>query len=125
MVGNTVKVKVIARGYNNSNEGLLVNLPNREMEYFNELYLKEKDNVTFVMINATGDRDSKDKAKEYINNRGYSFEIYYDMELEAIKCLDIYSYPTTIFVDKDGYIDSKVVGAISKETLRNKIENLK
>lgn len=33
-VGNTVKVKVIARGHNNSNEGLLVNLPSREMEYF-------------------------------------------------------------------------------------------
>ena len=30
-----------------------------EMPYFNELYLKEKDNVNFVMINVTGDRDTK------------------------------------------------------------------
>lgn len=96
-----------------------------EMEYFNELYMKEKDNVVFVMINATGDRDTKERAKEYIKTKGYSFDIYYDLNLEAIMSLGIYSYPTTIFVDKDGYIDSRVVGAISREVLKNKIENLK
>lgn len=96
-----------------------------EMEYFNEFYNKEKDNVTFVMINATGDRDSKEKAQEYIKTRGYLFEIYYDLELEAIINLGVYSYPTTIFIDKDGYIDSKVIGTISRETLKKKIEKLK
>ena len=33
-LGGTVKVKVMARGYNNSNEGLLVNLPNTEQEFY-------------------------------------------------------------------------------------------
>lgn len=33
-LGNTVKVKVLARGYNNSNEGLLIRLPNRELEFY-------------------------------------------------------------------------------------------
>lgn len=96
-----------------------------EMPYFNELYLEEKDNVTFVMINATGDRDSKEKAKKYVNEKGYSFEIYYDLNLEAISALGIYSYPTTIFVDSNGYIDSVNTGIITKETLKNKIKSLK
>lgn len=34
-LGGTVKVKILSRGYNNSNEGLLVNLPNSEQDYFN------------------------------------------------------------------------------------------
>jgi len=96
-----------------------------EMPYFNELYLKEKDNVTFVMINATGDRDSKENAKKYIQDSGYLFEIYYDLKLEAITALGIYSYPTTIFVDKNGYIDSTNVGLITKEILQDKINKLK
>lgn len=96
-----------------------------EMEFFNELYLKEKDNVVFIMINATGDRDSKDSAKEYIKSRGYSFDIYYDLNLDALESLEVYSYPTTIFVDKAGFIDSKVVGTITKQMLENKISSLK
>lgn len=97
----------------------------KEMEYFNEMYIEEKDNVSIIMINATGDRDSKERAKEYVKTKGYSFEIYYDFELESIKSLGIRSYPTTIFVNKDGYIESKVVGAISREILKNKIQSLK
>lgn len=96
-----------------------------EMEYFNELYVNEKNNINFVMINATGDRDTKERAKEYVKAKGYTFDIYYDLELEAISSLEVYSYPTTIFVDKDGYIESKVVGTISRETLKNKIQSLK
>lgn len=96
-----------------------------EMPYFNELYLKEKDNVTFIMINATGDRDTKENAKKYIQESGYSFDIYYDYKLEAITALGIYSYPTTIFVDKNGYIDSTNVGLITKEILQDKINKLK
>ena len=96
-----------------------------EMEYFNKMYLKEKDNITFVMINATGDRDSKENAKKYIENKGYKFNVYYDLKLNAISNLGIYSYPTTIFVNKEGYIDNVHVGVISEEMLKNKIENLK
>ena len=33
-IGNVVKVKVIARGYNAGNEGLLVRLPSRELDFF-------------------------------------------------------------------------------------------
>ena len=96
-----------------------------EMEYFNEFYLKEKENIKFIMINATGDRDSKEAAKEYVENNGFSFEIYYDFNLEAINNLRINSYPTTIFVDKDGYIISYNIGMITREKLERKIGILK
>lgn len=96
-----------------------------EMEYFNKMYLKEKDNIKFVMINATGDRDTKENAKKYIENNRYEFNVYYDMNLDAISKLGIYSYPTTIFVNKNGYIDSIKVGIISEEILKDKIESLK
>jgi len=96
-----------------------------EMKYFNELYMKNSKDVVFVMLNATGDRDSKEMAKKYIEDRGYNFNVYYDLELEAIKNLGIYSYPTTIFVNKDGYIENTIVGTITKEVLQANLERLK
>ena len=96
-----------------------------EMPYFNELYLKEKDNVIFMMINETGDRDRIENANYVIEKNNYSFRPYYDLDLEVIKALGIYSYPTTIFVDKDGYINSVKIGTITKEELKNRIEKIK
>ena len=96
-----------------------------EMRYFNELYLKEKENINFMMINATADRDSIENANKFVNENNYDFEPYYDLDLEALNALKIYSYPTTIFVDKDGYIISTKIGTITKEELQNKIEKLK
>lgn len=96
-----------------------------EMAYFNEMYLKEKDSINFMMINVTGDGDSIENANEFINKNNYDFSPYYDLELDAIQALGVYSYPTTIFVDKEGYIDSVKVGIIAKEELENRIKRLK
>lgn len=96
-----------------------------EMEYFDELYLKEKDNIHFMMINATADRDSIENADNFIKQNKFSFRPYYDLELDALRTLGVYSYPTTIFVNKKGYIVSTKIGSITKEELRNRIERLK
>ncbi len=96
-----------------------------EMPYFNELYLKEKDNINFVMINVTGDRDTKEDAKKFVNENNFDFNIYYDFTLDSVENLEIYSYPTTIFVDKEGYINYVRVGTITKDELVDKINELK
>ena len=98
---------------------------NIEMPYFNELYLKEKDNINFVMINVTGDRDTKEDAKKFVNENNFDFNIYYDFTLDSVENLEIYSYPTTIFVDKEGYINYVRVGTITKDELVDKINELK
>jgi len=96
-----------------------------EMKYFNEIYLKEKDNINFMMINATGDKDSIENANKFVNDNNYDFKPYYDLELEVLKSLNIYSYPTTIFVNSDGNIDYVKIGVITKEELEKRIEILK
>ena len=95
------------------------------MPYFNELYLKEKDNINFVMINVTGDRDTKEDAKKFVNENNFDFDIYYDFTLDSVENLEIYSYTTTIFVDKECYINYVRVGTITKDELVDKINELK
>ena len=57
--------------------------------------------------------------------KSIDFNIYYDLMLDSVKSLGIYSYPTTIFVDKEGYINYVRVGTITKDELVDKINELK
>ena len=97
-----------------------------EMPDFHEVYLEEKENIVFMMVNATdGSGETKETAKEYMEEEGYEFNIYYDINLLAINTYNITGYPTTVFVDKDGYITKTHIGKITKNTLLKEIEKLK
>ena len=56
-IGNSIRVKIVARGYNYSNEGLLVKLPNREMDFFS------MDGEPCLTIGLSSNAKSKDTSK--------------------------------------------------------------
>lgn len=96
-----------------------------EMPYFEEIYKAEQD-IQFMMINATdGEEETKEKAESYIEKNSYTFPIYYDTNLEAVMNYNLYSFPVTVFIDKDGNIRKKYVGLITKEKLQEEINKLK
>lgn len=96
-----------------------------EMPYFEEIYKAEQD-IQFMMINATdGEEETKEKAESYIEKNSYTFPIYYDTNLEAVMNYNLYSFPVTVFIDKDGNIRKKHVGLITKEKLQEEINKLK
>ena len=95
------------------------------MPYFEEIYKAEQD-IQFMMINATdGEEETKEKAESYIEKNSYTFPIYYDTNLEAVMNYNLYSFPVTVFIDKDGNIRKKHVGLITKEKLQEEINKLK
>ena len=98
-LGNTVKVKVLARGYNASNEGLLVRLPSSEEEYFNI------EGQPCITIGTAGKGKFKDTGKlnfdEEIENGKFLVgrkgiilggEVYYNIKdvnaMSSVYCLD-------------------------------------
>ncbi len=95
-----------------------------EMPYFNEVYEKEKENVTFLMLNVTAD-DDQEEAKKYIASQNLSFPIYYDMQGEVAYKYQITGYPVTVFINKDFQIYRVHQGAITKEKLQNYIDEMK
>jgi thiol-disulfide isomerase/thioredoxin len=93
-----------------------------EMPHFNELYQERKDDVHFLMVNMTdGSRETLDTAKSYIEGQGFAFPVYYDTKSDAAITYQVYSLPTTYFIDREGYAVAKVMGAIDKETLQTGI----
>lgn len=96
-----------------------------EMPTFDKVYLKYKDKINFLMVNLTdGSRDTVTGVKEFITNAGYSFPVFFDTNYSAAENYGIYSIPTTIFIDKDGYIMDYHIGIMSEELLINYIQNI-
>jgi thiol-disulfide isomerase/thioredoxin len=97
-----------------------------EMPEFNAVYGEMSGDITFMMVDLVdGQRETKEKGESYVAKQGFSFPVYYDTEQEAAYTYGIASIPTTLFIDKDGYIITGVQGAIDKKTLRKWIDSIK
>lgn len=96
-----------------------------EMPDFDEMYQKYSDNVIFLMVNLTdGKRETKDSAMNFISDQGYSFPIYLDTLKSASSAYGIASIPTTVFISKEGNIESRHIGSISKSKLESGIKSI-
>lgn len=94
-----------------------------EMPEFDTAYTEYGEKIHFLMVNMTdGYQETVERAKEFIEESGYSFPVYYDTDLEAAKAYSVYSIPTTYFLDKDGYIIAQGRGALDAETLQTGID---
>lgn len=96
-----------------------------EMPYFQNMYDKYGDRVTFVMLNATdGDRDTVEKVKQFIADNGYTFPVYCDMDMSGIMTYGVYAFPSTLIIKADGTVYAGQVGALTQSQLENAIKKV-
>lgn len=82
----------------------------------------ERTDIQFLMVNATdGVRETVDVAKAYVEGEGYGFDVFYDTERDAVMTYGINSYPTTFFIDKDGYLVAHGSGMLDRASLEQGI----
>lgn len=97
-----------------------------EMPEFNQIYEKEKDNIVFMMVNATdGIQETKEKATSFIEKEKYSFPVYFDKKIEAVNAYGINGFPTTLFINKDFEVVAAYQSRMSAETLIEYINKIK
>ena len=97
-----------------------------EMPHFDLLHEELGDDVKFMMVDLVdGRRETVETGDEYITEQGFSFPVFFDTNQEAAYTYGIRSIPTTLFIDKDGYIITGAKGAIDEETLRRGIDMIK
>jgi thiol-disulfide isomerase/thioredoxin len=93
-----------------------------EMPDFNKAY-KNYPDVQFLMINATdGVQETKEKAKSYVEEEKFDFDVFYDTKLSAVNAYYVSSFPSTYFVDKNGNLVTGANGMIDYETLERGIK---
>ena len=95
----------------------------REMTDFNEKHAELGDAVQFLMVNATdGYRETVETASEFVDQHGYSFPVFYDITGNAGNTYGVYSLPMTYFINADGNVTWRAVGAINAATLQKGID---
>ena len=92
-----------------------------EMPDFNKAY-KENPEIQFLMVNATGGRETLDSAKKFIKESGYEFPVFFDSEYNAVSAYGASSLPMTFFIDKNGNLTAHGRGMLTAEALNRGIE---
>jgi len=94
-----------------------------EMPDFDDKYQELGDDVQFLMVNMTdGSRETLDKAKTFVEDEGFSFPVFYDVNYVAAITYGVSSLPTTYFIASDGTLVAYGMGAIDGETLQRGID---
>ena len=97
----------------------------KEMPSFEKAFEEFGDEVVFMMINVTdGYQETKEDAVKFIEEKGYTFPVYYDTELSAAGVYGTSSLPATAFINADGELVHGQLGMLSEETLYGFIEKL-
>ena len=94
-----------------------------EMPEFNKVYEELGGEVHFLMIDAVdGSRETVESGAAYIEGQGYTFPVYFDEGQNVIMQYGVRAFPSTIFIDAEGYIVTGYEGAMDEATLRKGIE---
>lgn len=91
----------------------------KEMPDFNDAYEKYGNKIHFLMVNTD---DGIEKGEKFVNDKGYSFPVYYDLEHSAYVTYALTSLPRTVAIDKNGNIVYNQPGMLTADALQNIID---
>jgi len=85
-----------------------------EMPYIQEIY-EEWSNKGLEVL-AINKGESSSKAEEFMQSYNLSFTMLLDTKQATAQKYNIIAIPTTFFIDKDGIIREKIIGAFQNKT---------
>ncbi len=95
----------------------------KEMPSFEKAAAEFGDEVVFMMINVTdGYQETEEDAMKFIEESGYTFPVYYDLDLSAARAYGASSLPATAFILPNGELMHGQLGMMTEETLYGYIE---
>lgn len=87
-----------------------------EMPLIEKFSVWHEDQLVVLAINAG---ESEDTVRDFSDEHGFSFDILLDPTKSAAKQFFVYGYPTTMFFDDQGYIQSTHIGELNEDLLVN------
>ncbi len=93
-----------------------------EMPAFQAEYNANGDEIVFLFVSLD---DTMQDAKDFIDRQGYTFPILHDTNGSAAIAYGVRSFPTTVFISREGHLVAKAVGALNASNLALGIEKIK
>jgi len=90
-----------------------------EMPDLQEVYSEyEGDDFVILLVNATTTENiGKEGVKKWYEDGGYTMPMIMDLDGKALEIYPVSGFPTTYFIDKQGYILGAVPGMLTKDML--------
>ena len=96
-----------------------------EMPDFQKFYESHGDKVHFVIVNLTdGQQETVESASAFIAEKGYTFPVYYDTDIDAAMKYGVNAVPVSYFIDAEGYFVAWAQGALSADMLQQGMDML-
>jgi len=96
-----------------------------EMPDFQKFYESHGDKVNFVIVNLTdGQQETVETASAFIEEKGYSFPVYYDTDIDAAMKYGVSAVPVSYFIDVEGNFVAWAQGALSADMLQQGMDML-
>lgn len=90
-----------------------------------KLYKKYKDKKFDILaVNLTNTEKNNGDAEKFVKELGLTFKIPMDVKGTVGADYNIMAYPTSYFIDSDGVIREKVLGALNEEYMEKEIKKL-
>jgi len=94
-----------------------------EMPYIQEIYEGWSEEELVVLAINIG--ESSSKAEEFMQSYNLSFTVLLDTRQDVAQRYNITGIPTTFFIDKDGIIQDKIIGAFqNKAQIENRLSKI-
>lgn len=94
----------------------------KEMPAMEKIYQEYKDKGLVVLTIDIG--EDKETVKNFIQDNNFNFEVLLDSDQSVAAKYSITSIPVSYFIDKDGNINDKRVGALQEDEMRSYIKKL-
>ena len=96
-----------------------------EMPDFQKFYESHGDKVNFVIVNLTdGQQETVESASAFIEEKGYTFPVYYDTDIDAATKYGVSAVPVSYFIDAEGYFVAWAQGALTADMLQQGMDML-
>ena len=96
-----------------------------EMPDFQKFYESHGDQVHFVIVNLTdGQQETVETASAFIEEKGYTFPVYYDTDIDAAMKYGVSAVPVSYFIDAEGNFVAWAQGALTADMLQQGMDML-
>lgn len=97
----------------------------QEMPDIQSLYEQYGDQIQFVLVNVgAAMNDTREKAEGYLEEEGFTFPVYYDVDYQAITAYGINSFPFSFFIDAQGNVVTYGRGMLSDSLLQKGLNRI-
>ncbi|MBM7603100.1 thiol-disulfide isomerase/thioredoxin [Metabacillus crassostreae] len=95
-----------------------------EMPDMQQIYDEYDDDVVIAAVNLTSSESSIDTVESFVNELSLTFPILLDEKGKVNNEYEVLSYPTSYFIDEEGIIKTKFVGALSYDQMKKLIDDM-